>query len=848
MPGRRAFPLVDGERQAVIVGDDVIPRVPELGYPNGPPHFLQHYVQQSTGRTLGVVPEKDYDPKTMPYAVFVGETGKAKELFGEELKTMDADSYVVHVTERFVVLVGASRHSTAWAQFDFAREYLGVDTYLPCKIGTVVPKRERALVPVGTRFESPALKSRAFSALNTNNGLRSQPDIPWRMYARYAFHHNIHTFIPVDEFGADHPEYFPETEGRRVVVSTAAGPGPCIANPEVVRIVIEKCRATFDKDPQKPTVSLGMTDGGWCECAECRASDGPSIAINGRTTPKSYRYYRFLNQVASAIQKTHPGKSIGVLGYAGADFPPAEMKVERNIIPYMCYTRGNWYDAEVKAADLKATDAWADRVDQIGIYEYLYGSGFSIPCIYNHYLADFLRHVARKGSGGFYAEIYSNHGLDGPKAWITEKLLWNPFQDVGKLVRRWCEALFEDAAKPMERYFNRLEATRIRNGKQRMKRPFGKFYFYNQDRQLELFLPEDMAALWVDLDRARSMANSDLVRQRIEYFASTLKITDLTVRQYHAYKETNRLFKEKASSRELLAALIEGDRKAPQEDVRAYTEALAKEDPTKFHGGVEISLSTELARSIVIDLAWNEVYRLLKAGERDAGKLVAAAQAQLTAAAPSGAQGDPVAERRMKSLAEAASRIAVANRVKTLPAIDGKPTEDCWQWVDQQPWFAWKSGVASAAKTQFALAYDDQFLYVALRCPQDDLAAMPRCTGYGAPAWKYPSVELHLNPDSRDANPKEKPYFQTIPAYGGGLWETGQRGTDKSAVTDDGKTIYEVELALSFQKMGFSPQQFPYLRINFTRNIRPGGHSGLCWFPSTGAHASLDARGWVVFK
>jgi len=846
--GKEAFALVDGERQAVIVGKDVIPRLKQLGYYRGPAHFLQHYIEQSTGRKLEAVREKDYDAAAKPYPIYVGDSQKARELFGERLKTMDADSYVVHVTPELVVLAGASEHSAAWAQFDFAREYLGIDTYVPCKIGTVVPKRERVLVPVETRFEVPAFRSRAFSALNTNNGLRSQPDIPWRMYRRYAFHHHIHSFITVKEFGKTHPDYFPERDGKRIIVSTSAGPGPCISNPDVVKIIIEKCGKYFDENPERLTVSLGMTDGGWCECAACKAMDGPSIEINGRTRPKSRRYYTFLNQVAKALQKTHPGKCIGVLGYAGAEYPPAGMKVERNIIPYMCYTRGNWYDRSVKSADLKSTDAWADRVDQVGIYEYLYGSGFSIPRIYNHYLADFLRHVAKEGGGGFYAEIYSNHGLDGPKAWVTEKLLWNPEQDVDRLVRRWCTALFEDAAGPMERYFRRLEKIRIRNGKRRMKRPFGKFYFFNRDRQLELFLPRDLDPLWDELDEARRLANSDLVRQRVEYFASTFKITDLTVRQYHAYKETNRLFQERASSRELLAALIEGDRAAPQEDVKAHTEELKEEDPTKFLGGVEISLSTELARSVVIDLGWNEVYRLLKAGERAPDRLVAAAQARIRAAAPAGAREDPIAGKRMKSLLDAATRVAVARRVKASPKIDGEPTEDCWQWVEHHPWFAWKSGTASSAKTMFALAYDDRFLYVALKCPQDDLAKMKRCEDYGASAWKYASVEMHINPDARDADPKDIPLFQTIPAYGGGLWERGQRATEKCGVTDNGKDLYEIEFALSFEKLKMSPQQFPYLRINFTRNIRGGGHSGRGWFPSTGAHASYDARGWLIFE
>ncbi|MDP6356250.1 MAG: DUF4838 domain-containing protein [Planctomycetota bacterium] len=844
---KKSFPVVDGSRQAIIVGVDIIPRLKQLGYYRGPPHFLQHYIQKSTGRKLNVVRGKDYKPLEMPYPIFVGNSAKGRELFGDKLKEMDADSYIVHVTPDYAILIGASKHSSAWAQFDFARTYFGIDTYLPNKLGTVVPRHESVLVPTETRIEIPAFRSRAFSALNTNNGLRSQPDIPWRMYRRYEFSHNIHRFITVKEYGKTHPEYFPERGGKRLIVSSSSSPGPCIGNPDVVKIISEKVGKFFDENPDRLTVSLGMTDGGWCECALCKANDGPSLEISGDSSPKSQRYYTFLNQVARDLQISHPGKSIGVLGYAGAEYPPANLKVERNIIPYMCYTRANWFDGDVKRRDLKSTDAWADRVDQVGVYEYLYGSGFSIPRIYNRYLADFLQHVARKGGGGFYAEIYSNHGLDGHKAWVTEKLLWNPFQDVDVLQDQWCDALFEDAAAPMKRYFERLAKTRIRNGKRRTKDPHGKFHFFRKDRQLELFLPKNLDPLWDDLAAAGKLAHSKIVKDRIDYFASTFKITDSIVRQYHAYKKANELFNNHASSAELLAALIDGDRSAPQDDTKAYIAELQKGDPTKFLGGVEVSLSTELGRSVVVDLAGNETYRLLKRGERSADKLIKAAQDKILAAAPSGAMDDEIARRRMDALSAAAGRIAVAHRVKTKPTIDGKPDEGDWKWNEHHPWFAWKSGVPSDTRTSFAFLYDDDFLYVALRCPQNDLSKMKRCEGYGASAWKYASVEMHINPDERDADKELVKMFQTIPAYGGGLWERDQRATEKYAITDNGKDLYQIEFALSFKKLRMNPKEFPYLRVNFIRNIKGGGHSGLGWFPSSGAHASYAARGWLIF-
>jgi len=839
------FPLVDGDREAVLVGDA---RVIGLGYP-GPPNCLQHYIEQSTGRKLRMVAEKDYDPKAMPFPIFVGNTAKARELFGEKLKTLDQDAYVVCVEPGFAVLVGASALSGQWAQFDFLREYLGVDSYFPAKLGLVVPKHAKVLLPVETRIEVPAFRSRAFSAINSWRGLRTWGDIPWRMYRRFQFHHNIHTFIPVEEFGKDHPEYFPMVRGKRTLVSTSAGPGPCISNPEVVKIIIRKVREHFDKHPESLTVSLGMTDGGWCECPACQAMDGPSIEIDGDTAPKSQRYYTFLNQVAKALQVSHPGRMIGVLGYAGAEYPPRDVKVEPNILPYICYTRANWFDRKVREADLRCVDEWLSRVDQIGIYEYLYGMGFSTPRIYNHYLAELLRHVARKAKGrncGFYAEIYANHGLDGPKAWVTEKLLWNPEQDVDPLVRRWCSAVFEEAAPAMERYFNRLEQIRIRNG------PLagdvrGKFALFQQDKQLLLFPPRDIETCKADLQAARKLAQQEVVKARIEYFASTLKITEITANLYHAYREANRLAADGAPAEQLLAALIEGDTKAPEESLQECIDEVQKGDGTKFLGGVEIAVSTAIAMQIVNDLCWGEVAKALKAGERDAGKLVARARQALLSRVPKEAGRSAIAKKRLGDLEQMASRVVVARKVPQPPTIDGNPDEALWAWVSHEPWFAWKSGKEFTVPTSFAVAHDGRHLYLALRCRQDDLKERSKCEGYGAPAWKYASVEFFINPDERDAAPEKVPYYQVIPAYGGGLWENRPKVACDYRMTA-AENEWRAEVKIDLEAIGMLPATYPYVRINLVRNIHEGGHSGKAWFPSSGAHKSAASRGWLLFE
>lgn len=841
------FPIIDGEDRAVIVGDW---RIRTQSPPGLDDDFLPHYIERSTGYRPPTFSETEYDPQAHPYAIFVGRTDVAERVLGEaRLDELDLHEYIIHVEPDRVILVGGSERAKGWAQYDLLRTSMGIQTYLPAEGFTIVPEHDQVRVSPGTRVELPAFMSRQFSAMNTNHGFRGQADIPYRFHQRFRFHHNLHNFITVEEYGDTNPEYFPERDGERMIVSHATSPGPCIANPEVVEIVIDEVREMFDEDSDRITVSLGMTDGGWCQCEHCRALDGPSLEIHGETSPNSNRYYHFLNQIAAAIQDSHPGRYIGVLGYSGAEYPPS-FDVEPNIIPYLCYSRFNWIDPDMREYDMAVVDAWLERVDRIGVYEYLYGGGWSIPRLYTEDLAEFLRYVAEERPGsGFYAEIYSNHGLGGPKAWITEQLIWDPTQDPEALLAQWSEALFEEAAEPMKRYFELIERIPRRNAARLPEPPQHRLFGHRNPVQFELFLPGDMDELWALLDEARDAAPSTEVQERIEYFASTLKIADASVRRHHAFADAKELLEDGAPAEKVLAALLAGDREAPELDIVAYREALKEKDPTRFSRGAEVSGDADLMQRVVSALAWPAVHEaLIDEGRTEPTVLRRRAREAIEAAAPSGWQDHPATRDRMDRLATLAERITVASRIDTPFEIDGDTSNNDWSWQTADPWFTHRTGRAEESKVEFAFAYDDEHLYFAARCYQDDLAERRRMTDYGASTWHVASIELFLNPYPQAADPDEYPYYQVIPGLGGGVWESAQHALVDHAVVDDGKSMYEIELKLSFEKMGFSPEQFPAVKMNMVRNRGEGYRDVVSWFVSDHAHADLKARGWLLFK
>jgi hypothetical protein len=858
------FPLVDGARQAVIVsgeqgaqdrlgwsyrGDVEIQVVRGVG--GGA--TLQTWIEKSTGRKLQVLPEKQFASANAAYPIFVGSTAKARELFGDKLKTLDSDGYIVCVTPDYVVLAG----NVDYAEHDFLRTYLGVDSYLPVKLFTVVPPHERVLIPVDTRIELPVFFSRAFSGLRAETGLNNPPELHWRLHpgvgnGRYKFHHNIHQFITVAEFGTKppttdhrpptsdlrsplpaprssyHPEYFPLIGGQRLVVSGSDKPGPCLSNPEVVQIIIKKCREHFDKNPEALCISLGMPDVGqdkWCECSNCRAMDGTSLKVGGATSRFSNRYYTFLNQVAKALRESHPGKSVGTLGYLGTDRPPS-FPLERNIIVYLCASRANWCVPANKANDLELIDAWLERIDHVGIYEYLYGMGFSIPRLYTRALAEYLRHVGNKRPGsGFYAEIYSNHGLDGPKPWLVEKLLWNPNQDVDALMTQWATACFGPASEPMKKYFDLLEEDWMRNGA-RVK-PTGILWGYRQEIQYEMLRPEDLPPLWKLLEEAKAKAGADeTVLKRIDYFAATFKVSDVMARRYHAYAEAARLMASTAAPAQVLASLVRHTPEAPAFDLEGYlaNEVWAKL-PAAFTGDGQPKRDMRAIHYILDAGPWQSLHDRLQAGERNPTNLVRQAQATLTKLAPAGYEKNPAARTLVNNLLSQVDRVALARRVTQSPVIDGQPDEACWTWVDQNPWSLLNSINTAAYRTQFAWAYDDENLYLALRCFDQAAGHVEGLNPKGA-AWMFPSIELEIAPSpavssqwSVVSGQSAAPY-QMVLSMADGVWEGKTKALASHKTAPAGPETWQAELAFNWKLLGVDPHQTAALRINLQRNIR----------------------------
>ena len=133
--------------------------------------------------------------------------------------------------------------------------------------------------------------------------------------------------------------------------------------------------------------------------------------------------------------------------------------------------------------------------------------GFAIPRIYNHLFQEAIRHAVENKVKGFYAEVYPNWGLDGPKLYVMSRILWEPAVNVDRLTDEWNERMFREAAEPMKRHFARCERAWR---EQKTGRGHWAYRLATDPKQFEIFPPEVLTECTGYLDESARLASAGI--------------------------------------------------------------------------------------------------------------------------------------------------------------------------------------------------------------------------------------------------------------------------------------------------------------------------------------------------
>jgi hypothetical protein len=339
---------------------------------------------------------------------------------------------------------------------EFLERFAGVRWLFPGQLGLHIPKHEKLTVPMQKISQKPAFIMRTLS------GHLNSKAVKWILFNRQhntiQFHHNLFRLFAVETYAKTHPEFFPLVNGKRVLPKNSKDQSvqPNLSAPGTVKEAIKNICTYFKQNPSATSYSLGMNDT-MTFGDEAKAGDINSV---GCTSYSDY-YYDWVNKVVAGVTKQYPDKWFGLLAYFNLTDPPTNMKLNPQIIPFICIDRMTWYDPQKAANDKQRTIQWHKQASVLGWYDYIYGDHFYIvPRIYFQLMAETIRFGYENGVRAYYAEHYNSAAwCEGPKAYLVLKLLWNPYIDVDATLDDWYRCAVGDAAAPdLKAYFELWES------------------------------------------------------------------------------------------------------------------------------------------------------------------------------------------------------------------------------------------------------------------------------------------------------------------------------------------------------------------------------------------------------
>ncbi|NOY80958.1 MAG: DUF4838 domain-containing protein [Kiritimatiellaeota bacterium] len=402
---------------------------------------LRDCLREATGALLPIQP---FSESARGPCVVLGTASDFPKRAGAfQMRELGTEGIVVRSQGGRVWILGNSERALGHAVFGFL-EAVGFRWFFPDPVWTVVPRVPNLDVRVDLR-QAPAFAHRRiwYGWGPRTPKLRTDYDA-WFRHNRQSGAFGVHCshsyawHIPRREF-KEHPDWFALVKGKRQPSQL------CVSNPEVQARIVRHALEVFRREPQRNMVSVEPNDGsGYCQCPKCRALGS-----------ESDQAFSLANIVARGVRREFPEKWVGMYAYAGHAEPPRfpiAPGVYVQITTGFRYTKLS-FDAQVKA--------FRDLGARVGVYDYfsVYPWDWDLPGAAKAgrpvQLAVALRHYSELGLSTYSAESSCNWGPNGPGYWMAAHLMWDPAQDPRALLQDFYSRAFGQAAKPMQRLYER---------------------------------------------------------------------------------------------------------------------------------------------------------------------------------------------------------------------------------------------------------------------------------------------------------------------------------------------------------------------------------------------------------
>ena len=534
---------------------------------------FQHYIKKKTQADLRILDDSEMVQGNL---ILIGDSNPVRSLdidpFGK-----NKDSYIIKTYDDVLVLIGKSDEGTLNAVYSFLENYLGIRWYWPGELGEIVPERSSIAIGNIDIIETPDFEWRNRGPEGALWGATSGPT---EMHARELLlgvseehqkevqrweqrnkwgglkiygGHALGEIFPPEKYAKTHPEYYALIDGKRDV------PGPdydykhegqiCTTNPDVIKTAVAWAVDFFNNNPDYDGVHLTLNDGrGFCECDNCQALDTgefvtrPGIDLEEmKSKPAKYtvisdRVFTFMNEVCKEVQKVHSGKYIVSMAYSRYTNPPKNIDIHPYVMPQYCmWSAYKHSNTEIQLKHSEIASGWAEAAPQTAIYEYHINGSW--PGMHRHVvsqIANSIRFLNSFGIKYYQTQSGDEFAINGLNYYVTAKLLWDTSQNEDDILNDFYSNAFGSAADAIKAFHTRLQsawsiatADGIDVNCSSLKKT----------RLLELFTPELIEACNNDLKTARERADTDMIKDRIDFYQKGLRFTELTVNAVRAAKQ-----------------------------------------------------------------------------------------------------------------------------------------------------------------------------------------------------------------------------------------------------------------------------------------------------------------------
>lgn len=498
---------------------------------------LARYLELATRAKFKVVDDDAVVPRGMA-AIHVGDTviGRTVEIdlpklrYGDE-RFPNLRGYLVKtVDRRTLVIRGVDEVATNHAIVGFLKLYVGVRQYWPGApggLGDVIPGRPSLALPEIEWRDWPYYLSFQMS-MKPFGTERPVLDF-YRRNGTLPPGENYNRWMPPGRFAKEHPEYYALVNGKRLKPKDsdgAKGWQPCVSNPEVQQAMGNAVLNYFREHPQSAGINFSINDGGGdCTCDDCRALDAPNADYSGGIGI-SDRYVFLSNRVCEIVGREFPHKRIVYLAYAAAARAPIQVKPHPMLLPVL--TTPNTF---------QRWDEWIKTgAGQLGHYVHHDDMVAIFPKMDVHQHARRILYAVGSGKARtFYMEAHPQWPFADVVPYITSELLWDPRQDVDKLLDDYFDSFYGSAAEPMRDYYATL-----RQGYERWLAEEGTPHWFGKDmssyhrnkvmEQFRVLSPEEATRAAAALRKAADAGEDDpTVSQRIQVIQATFEIQKLAL-------------------------------------------------------------------------------------------------------------------------------------------------------------------------------------------------------------------------------------------------------------------------------------------------------------------------------